>query len=178
MRLELPKDLVEAPVVGVNLMPGTLGDQLAGDDATLLVFLRHFGCIFCRETVSELRRTCESAPGFPPVLFFFQGTPTEGRVFLRRYWPAARAVADAQKRFYAGLGIGRGGLLQLFGPGVWSAARRARRKGLAQGRPSGDLWMMPGLFIVREGRIVWAHEYAHAGDQPDFACIPEAAGLV
>jgi hypothetical protein len=176
MQLALPSEILAAPVNGVNLVPGSLADQI-GPGPTLLVFLRHFGCIFCRETVSELRRTREADPAFPRVLFFFQGSPTVGRAFLRRFWPEARAVADPDKGFYGAFGIGRGGLAQLFGPGVWSAARRARKKGISQGPRAGDVWMMPGVFLIRDGHIVWAHEYAHAGDQPDFACIPEAAGL-
>lgn len=176
MHLPVPAEALQAPVNGVNLMPGTLGDQL-GTETHLLIFLRHFGCIFCRETVSELRRTAEADAGFPRILFFFQGSPTEGRAFLRKYWQEACAVADPDKSLYAAFGIGRGGLRQMFGPGVWSAARRARKKGLSQGARSGDVWMMPGVFLVRARHIVWAHEYAHAGDQPDFECIPQAAGL-
>ena len=34
--------LLDQPVSGLNLTPGTLRDQLSGD-RTLLVFLRHFG---------------------------------------------------------------------------------------------------------------------------------------
>jgi len=34
--------LLELPVSGLNLTPGSLRDQLSGD-FTLLVFLRHFG---------------------------------------------------------------------------------------------------------------------------------------
>ena len=60
-------------------MPGRLRDQLAGCPQ-LLVFLRHFGCVFCRETVADLRAIAEDNPRFPPVLFFFIGSPTEGRV--------------------------------------------------------------------------------------------------
>lgn len=38
----LPHELLDAPVDGYRLLPGTLRDQL-GADATLIVFLRHFG---------------------------------------------------------------------------------------------------------------------------------------
>ena len=76
-------ELLDRYVGGVNLMPGLLRDQL-GERPTLLVFLRHFGCTFCRETVADLREAA-SEPGYPPVLFFFQGSVTEGRAFLRRY---------------------------------------------------------------------------------------------
>ena len=36
------RDTLDLPVTGLNLRPGTLGDQL-GDRPTLLVFLRHAG---------------------------------------------------------------------------------------------------------------------------------------
>ena len=43
----IPDALLDQPVNGPNLIPGTLRDQL-GEELTLLVFLRHFGCVFCR----------------------------------------------------------------------------------------------------------------------------------
>ena len=153
-------------------MPGRLRDQLDGCPQ-LLVFLRHFGCVFCLETVADLRAIAEDNPHFPPVLFFFIGSPTEGRAFMRRYWPGARAVADPDKRIYAAFGMGRGNLLQMFGPGVWAGNRRARAKGNTQGKRSGDIWMMPGCFLVDGPRVLWAHEYAHAADLPDFASIQD-----
>lgn len=167
----IPAEALEAHVRGVGLVPGRLRDQLEGGPQ-LLVFLRHFGCVFCRETVADLRAVAEGDPGFPRVLFLFIGSPTEGRAFMRRYWPGARAVADPEKRIYAAFGIERGSPLQLLGPGVWAGSRRARAKGHAQGKRTGDIWMMPGCFLVDGARILWAHEYAHAADHPDFASIP------
>lgn len=38
----IPKDVLDLPVEGVNLVPGSFGEQF-GDQPTLLVFLRHFG---------------------------------------------------------------------------------------------------------------------------------------
>ncbi len=37
----VPSELLDRPVTGLNLAPGTLRDQLSRP--TLLVFLRHFG---------------------------------------------------------------------------------------------------------------------------------------
>jgi hypothetical protein len=128
--------------------------------------------VFCRETVADLRAIAEADPEFPPVLFFFVGSATEGRAFMRRYWPGARAVADPGKLLYAAFGVERGNLRQMFGPGVWSGRRRAREKGHDQGPRSGDIWMMPGALLVEGKRILWKHEYAHAADHPDFARIP------
>ena len=170
----IPETTLAEPVAGVNVVPGTLRDQLAPGD-TLLVFLRHFGCIFCRETVADLRAVSESDPDFPKVLFFFQGSPTEGRAFLRRYWPGAHAIADPSQRFYTAFGVERGGLRKMFGPGVWEGQRRAKAKGHSNGERSGDIFRMPGVFVVRDEKIVWSHEYTHAADHPDFAGIPALA---
>lgn len=167
----MPPALLTAPVEGVHLTPGSLADQL-GDDATLLVFLRHFGCLFCRETVADLRRVAERDPTYPPVLFFFQGTPEQGRAFFEKLWPDARAVADLPKNFYDGFGLERGGVGEMFGARVWACGVRAAAKGHFIGAPVGDPWTMPGVFLVRGADVLWQHDFAHAGDHPDWASIP------
>ena len=40
---EIDTQILAQPVDGVNLKPGTLGDQIDPRRPTLLVFLRHFG---------------------------------------------------------------------------------------------------------------------------------------
>ena len=161
-------------VSGVNLMPGTLADQI-GDSETLLVFLRHFGCIFCREMVADIRAAKESDPDYPKVLFFFQGTPTEGRAFLRRDWPDVRAIADAEQSFYEDFGVNQGSFLQIFGPRALLSTSRARAKGHSPGERSGDILRMPGLFWVRGAEILWAHRFRHQADHPDFKQLPALA---
>jgi hypothetical protein len=170
----IPDPLLARSVSGVNLVPGTLGDQL-GNGLTLLVFLRHFGCMFCRETLSDMRAVSESDPRFPKPLFVFQGSRMEGKAFLRRYWPQLRAVADPAADFYEGFGIERGGLIKMLGPAVWSARSRAQEKGHRNGERSGDIWRMPGVFLTRRNVILWSHDYRHPADQPDYRLICETA---
>jgi hypothetical protein len=175
----IPDELLARYVNGVNLMPGTLRDQL-GSELTLLVFLRHFGCPFCKETLAGLRDAAQRDEGYPPVLFFYQGSPIEGRVFLRRYWPETRAVADPEAVFYDGMGVGRGGFLQMFHPGVLPVLWRARAQGFLEGpaeRGVGDELRMPGMFLVRGAEIAWAYRARHQADHPPFARIPELSGL-
>jgi hypothetical protein len=173
----IPDHILKEPVAGVNLAPGPLGDQL-GDGPTLLVFLRHFGCIFCRETIADLRAIAERDESFPALLFFFQGSPTEGRALLRSYWPKARAIADPDGELYRAFGIGRGGPLKMFGPAVWTARSRAVAKGHRNGPRSGDIWRMPGVFLTMGSRIVWTHQFAHAADHPDYDEIAERAAAL
>ena len=167
----IPEEILERPVSGVNLVPGSFVDQLV-DDVHLLVFLRHFGCMFCRETLADLRALCEGEePGFPAPLFFFEGSPLEGKVLLREHWAEARAIADPDAELYEAFGVGRGGLVKMFGPGVWAGRSRAAAKGHTNGARSGDVFRMPGAFLVRGDEVVWAHEYGHAADHPDWETI-------
>jgi hypothetical protein len=168
------EEVLDTPVGGVNLVPGFLRDQLHAEE-TLLVFLRHFGCMFCRETVADLSAVHASVPRYPRVLFVFQGSPLEGRAFLRRYWREARAIADPERRLYTAFGLERGSLIQTLGPAVWRAKRRAEGKGHQNGPRVGDIWMMPGVFLVSKETVVWEHHYRHAADHPDFGRIPGIA---
>lgn len=173
----LADEVLDAPVSGLNLVPGSLRDQL-GEEPTLLVFLRHLGCIFCRETVADLRAISERDPAFPSVLLFTQSTPVELRAFLRRDWPTARAISDPGRRFYAAFGIERMSPFGLLRPALWGAERRAREKGIEGGERTGDIWRMPGVFLARKREVVWSHEFRHAGDHPDWDRIPAlVAGL-
>lgn len=170
---EIPSEALARTVSGVGLAPGTLQDQL-DDGVYLLVFLRHFGCMFCREALTDIRSAADADPNFPRVLFFFQGSATEGRAFLRRYWPGVRAVADPDQVLYEMFGVRRAGLIEGLGPSVvLGARRRAKAKGHENGPRSGDVWRMPGVFAVLGRKIVWSYKPAHAADHPDFARIPE-----
>lgn len=166
----IPENLLERVVAGANLVPGQLRDQLVG--RTLLVFLRHFGCVFCRETLADLREVAEADESFPDVIFFTQGSPRESRVFLRRYWPGARAISDPDQVFYDGFGVGRVSRFILLSPQMHAAKRRANAKGHEGGPASGDIWRMPAAFVVEGDRILWGYEPKHPGDHPDFESIP------
>ena len=168
----IPDSLLDRRVTGVNLMPGSLRDQL-GLSPTLLVFLRFFGCIFCRETVADIREASESQPDYPAVLFLNQANPTECRAFVRRYWPDARVVSDPNLELYDEFGIGRASFLKALGPGVFRARARAKAKGHEQGSLTGDIWRLPGVIVADRGEVVWSYTPSHAADHPDFAAIPQ-----
>jgi hypothetical protein len=172
---KLPSELLDSPVTGLNLAGATLRDQLNPDGQTLLVFLRHFGCLFCREMVADLRDLSRAIPDYPPIVFFYQGTPEEGAAFMRKLWAEARAIADLPKRFYNAFGLERGSLGQMFGAPVWACGLRAALKGHFIGKPVGDPWTMPGLFLVEQETITWQHDFKHAGDHPDWRAIPSLA---
>lgn len=117
--------------------------------------------------MADLRKNVAAVEPLPPVLLFFQGSPADGQAFFHRLWPEARAVSDLQRQFYTAFDIERGGIAEMFGPEVWACGMRASAKGHSIGRPVGDPWLMPGMFIIQEQAVIWQHTFRHAGDHPD-----------
>ena len=123
-----------------------------------------------------MREIADNIADYPNILFFYQGDVEQGEAFFKRLWPEARAVSDMPRTFYDAFGIERGGMKEMFGGGVWACGVRAAAKGHAIGAPVGDPWVMPGLFLAdKNGRILWQHDFAHAGDHPDWEAIPRLA---
>ena len=181
----VPKAVLSLPVVGVRLQGATFGDQFIRP-TTLLIFLRHFGCIFCKEMVGDLRHATETTENFPKSVFVFQGTPEEGATFFDKHWPDASAISDSQKTFYEAFNIQRATLGQVFAPVVWGCGLRAVRKGYMQNpvaKVIGDAWLMPGMFLIEppvdsvsDARVIWSHVFKHAGDHPKLSDVPRNVG--
>ena len=173
-----PLDLaaLAKPVEGFRLAAGTFGDQLdrAG---TLVIFLRHLGCPFCREVVGDLADPALGS-SLPPILFIHPAKPDEGNSFFAVADPLARAVCDFDGVLAAAFGVARGGLGALLHPAVVACGIRAMRKGYGVGRIQGDVWRLPGFFLVKDGAIAWAHRATHASDHPDLpALAPQLLAL-
>jgi hypothetical protein len=123
--------------------------------------------------VADLRQAAANNPEYPPVLFFYQGSAYRGISFFEKYWPEGRGIADKAMRFYKAFNVKRGSLSQLLNPQLIGAGMRAALKGHMQGAVEGDASIMPGMFLVEGERILWWHEFEHAGDRPDLEQIPE-----
>jgi hypothetical protein len=88
-------------------------------------------------------------------------------------------IADPKCELYRAFGLGRGGLMELFGPRVWWLGAMSIFKGCGVGHLAGDGLQMPGAFLFRHGRIVASQRAKSAADLPDipalFADTPAAA---
>ena len=170
----LDPTILEAPVAGRNLRPGSLRDQI-GSRPTLLVFLRHLGCLFAREWLAEIETARGSDPSFPGLLYFHLGTVEQGDAFFEATAPQARAVADPERFFSKALGVPKASPLQLLDPRVWACGVRATRRGHSQTAPIGDPLVMPALFLVEERQVSWSFIPDQLGGLPRVADIPRPA---
>ena len=169
--ISLDPTVLDAPVEGRHLVPGRLRDQV-GSRPTLLVFLRHLGCLFSREWLAEIQSSAASDPSFPAVLYFHLGTVEQGDAFFEPSAPGARAMADPNRFFSKALGVPTASPLQLLDPRVWACGLRATRQGHKQGKPVGDPFVMPALFLIEGNQVTWKFIPEHMGGLPRLAEIP------
>jgi len=135
----------------------------------LVVFLRHFGCIFCRELLAELQeRSAELAQAGLLVVAIGLGEPRHALRIGHRYAPDITVLAAPTADAYAAYGIVRAGMKQILSPRTFAAGARAALSGSVQTKPTGDQQMVGGAFVVaQQGAVRFAHYDAFPGDKPD-----------
>ena len=142
----------------------------------LLVFLRHAGCTFCREALADLakQRGALERAGTRLVLVHMSDHASF-REFAASYGLGDVAlVSDPGRVLYRALGLRRGTLAQLLG---WRVLVRGFQAAIMErhgvGAIQGDSTQMPGVFLIRDGRVIAAHRHETAADRPDYAAVCE-----
>lgn len=153
---------------------GATLSALSWQNPTLVVFLRHTGCTFCRETLADLqaqRQKLESR-GITLALVHMSDPLEATRTMSRYALDSNHRFSDPQCELYRAFGLRRGSFQQLFGVKVWLRGFAAAIVGShGIGRMKGDGFRMPGVFFLDRGKIV-SHFYAQSvADRPDYLGI-------
>lgn len=157
------------------------GETLAGlSRATdvLVVFLRHGGCTFCREALSDIarRRAAIERSGVRIVLAHMMSDAEAAGLFGRYGLGDIARVSDPDRELYRAFGLKRGRLSQLLGWKVWwrgFVAGILHRHGAR--RLKGDGRQMPGAFLLRDGAIARRFRHDSAADRPDYEALAGCA---
>ena len=163
----------EAAQVLLDTVQTNGGETLAAmshQAPVLMAFLRHTGCPFCREAAADLarERAMFQAIGLRLALVHM-GDEQRGENFFDSYGLAdVPCVSDPERTLYRAFKLRRGKLRQLFGLRVWRRAVSAALRGHWPGSLQGDLFQMPGLFLIRNGEIVRTFRYETAADRPNY----------
>lgn len=135
----------------------------------IVVFLRQFGCIFCREQVALLKQGYQDfRTAGADVVCVSQGDAKTGKAFSLLFdLPFPLLVCGDDLTPYRLYGLKRGSMSELFGLGSIVNGFRALFQGHTQGKPVNDGFQMPGVFIIDTGGIIrFARRHKHAGDNP------------
>lgn len=137
----------------------------------LLIFLRHFGCTFCREALSDiaLKRTTYEDAGVHLVFVHMADNREADQYFDKYHLSGVEHVSDPGCRYYAAMGLGKGTFSQLFGLQVMIRGFEAGvLQGHGIGRQIGDGFQMPGVFLIQNGLVRDQFIHRLASDRPDY----------
>lgn len=140
----------------------------------LLVFLRHVGCTFCREALSDLMgKRAEIELAGAQIVLVHMGREDSAENILGKYkMEDVPRVWDPKLSLYQAFGLEKGALSQLFGPKVWLRSFKAGFLGKhGAGLTDGDAAQMPGVFLVFHGEILKSYRHQSAADRPDYLAL-------
>lgn len=137
----------------------------------LVVFLRHFGCMFCREALAQLARDrARIEASGTRLVIVHMASDAEAADFFASYGLAeVDRISDPRRWLYFQLGLGRASLWHLLDLRVWwrsFSAAILNRHGI--GRLTDNALQMPGVFLVHRGTIVSAFVHRTPADRPDY----------
>lgn len=148
--------------------------DLSFQQPVLLVFLRHFGCTFCREAladISEARKRIEEI-GTKLVFVHMASNEIAEDYFDRFNLQGATHISDPECEYYAAFGLVKGNFTQLFGLQTWIRGFSAGVvKGHGIGPQLGDDFQMPGVFVIVNGAIKESFIHKVASERPDYYAL-------
>jgi peroxiredoxin len=166
-------DDVAGTLASIETESGTNLLALAEASPVLLIFLRHFGCSFCRQAISDVADLRDELDqrGVRPV-FVHMGTPERAKPFFEYYGIGdVERVSDPRGAVYR-LPVfqleRQSPLMVLIQPSVWVAWLKGAffKHGIGTIKEDGS--QMPGLFFLKGAKIVRRFRYKTIADEPDY----------
>ncbi len=157
--------------------------ELAQKQPVMLIFLRHFGCTFCKETLYNIRKYKKNIEeeGTKIIVVNMLDEKT-GLQELEKYnLSDIEYISDPESLLYKAFKLKRGTVSQLFGFKVWARGLYLWfTKGAFVTSPDGaDVYQMPGIFLIYKGAVVKQFIHRSAADNPPYlelasckSCIP------
>lgn len=148
--------------------------QLSERTPLMVVFLRHAGCTFCREAVSDLAasRQAIEAEG-ARILLVYMGDAGPLLALLKSHGlEDVDLISDPEQNLYRAFGLRKGNAWQLFGAKViWRGFLRGVLLKHGIGAVSADAAQMPGVFFLEKAGVVRRFRHRSAADRPNYARI-------
>jgi peroxiredoxin len=142
------------------------------DKPAVLVFMRHFGCIHCRDHVADLLRARPTISTAGAEIFLIgNGSPSFIDGFRDQTGWSGAVYTDPSLAAYRAAELVRsvGATLD---PRSLGKAARALFRGQRQGSTQGDQWQQGGVVVVdTAGTVRWHHASSRPGDNASAAQI-------
>ncbi len=153
--------------------------ELVDASPVLLIFLRHFRCAFCAQTLDRLSqvRAQVEAGGARPV-FVHLGSPERAKPYFDYYHLSdVERISNPDGSLYRLpiFALGRKNyILHSLNPAVLLAWFKGSLFKYGIGIPKEDGDQMPGVFFLKNRTIVRAFRHKSIADEPDFVKLAGA----
>lgn len=154
--------------------------EISFQQPVLLVFLRHFGCTFCREALADISQKRESIEEKGARIVFVHMSDHElaESYFIKYGLDKAVHISDPACEYYAAFRLSKGSFNQLFGLQTWARGFTAGvLAGHGIGPQLGDGFQMPGIFMIMDGRVRESFIHKLASDRPDYEELVKCCAL-
>lgn len=133
---------------------------------TAFVFMRHAGCIFCREQVKDLRDNAAALDQAGlSIVVITPDRPSRARKLVEEYRVPFPTLTDPERNAYRAYGLLDGSLGQLVNPRIIARGARTLLNGTFLNRPTSSPRQLPGTAIVDStGRLRYLHQARDASD--------------
>jgi peroxiredoxin len=176
------KEKAQNPIDFLDQMITNTGEsvgELQEKNPVLVVFLRHFGCSFCREAMGEIaKQRPKLEENGRKIVFVHMGKNALAEEFLSKYdLLPVHHVSDENTFFYRIFGLMKGSASQIFGLMNWIRGFESSiLKGHGFANPSensglGDGFQMPGVFVLFKNEICEEFIHENPYDRPDYLQI-------
>lgn len=146
--------------------------ELTNKSPVFLIFLRHFGCVFCKEALHDLADKKQEFidRGIRMVFVHMSDAEVADEYFKNYGLEGVDHISDPGCNYYATFGITKGTFSQLYGLRTWIRGFAAKRAGfeLELAKNLGDSTQMPGIFLLRNGKVLDLFIHKRASDKPDY----------
>jgi hypothetical protein len=146
--------------------------QLSQDGAVMVVFLRHSGCAFCHETLADLTKIRDRIEQQAQIAIVLMSDSLNASMLTKRYdLQDAHRFIDPTCQLYDAFSLRRGSLRQVLGPRVWLRGLTTILRGHPVGKIDGDIFRLPGVFLLRDQQIISASRAEFSSDRLAYLAI-------
>lgn len=148
--------------------------SLSHSQKLLFLLVRHSGCTFCRESLSQLSEYKKDLQAKGVRLFIVHmGEPDTSAKLAKEYdLEDATFVSDPERRFYRAFGARRAKFSELLGPRVWKEAFKRGSLGKhGIGKIDGDASQLGGIYLMDQGKARRMHDPCDASDIGDWSKV-------
>lgn len=155
--------------------------ELSDQSPILLVFLRQFGCNFCKESLYDIgkKRSSFENKGIKLVIVHMADYETAESYFKDYNLNNIEHISDPTCRVYIAFGLIKGTLSQLVGLKTWArgfeiAVTKQITPGLIR---IGDGFQMPGIFVLKNGAIIESFIHNSVADKPNYESFIDVCSI-